>query len=38
MTNSEGRVELAFQAYQRGQFSSLRAAAWMYDVSHTTLT
>ena len=38
MTNSEGRVELAFQAYQRGQFSSLRAAARMYDVSHTTLT
>ena len=38
MTNSEGRVELAFQAYQRGQFSSLRAAARMYDVSHATLT
>jgi len=29
---------LVLQAYQRGQFSSLRAAAYTYGVSHTTLT
>ena len=38
MANTEGRIALALQAYQRGQFSSLRAAARAYDVPHTTLT
>ena len=37
MSQTEGRIILALQAYQQGQFSSLRAAARSYDVSHTTL-
>src|SRR6187402_44595 len=37
MAQNEGRLLLALQAYQRGQISSLRAAAHMYGVSHTTL-
>ena len=38
MSQTEGRITLALQAYQQGQFSSLRAAARVYDVLHTTLT
>jgi hypothetical protein len=38
MAQTEGRIELALQAYRRGQFSSLRAAAQAYDISHHTLT
>lgn len=38
MANTEGRIALALQAYQRGQFKSLRAAARAYEVSHKTLT
>ena len=33
----EGRLELAIQAYQRGDFQSYRAAAKAYDVPRTTL-
>ena len=38
MAQNEGRIVLALQAYQLGQFSSLRAAARSYEVSHITLT
>ena len=38
MDQKEGRLLLALQAYHNGQFSSLRAAARSYDVSHITLT
>jgi hypothetical protein len=38
MSQTEGRITLALQAYQQGRFSSLRAAARAYDVPHTTLT
>ena len=38
MSQTEGRITLALQAYQQGQFSSLRAAARAYDVPYTTLT
>jgi hypothetical protein len=38
MSQNEGRITLALQAYQQGQFSSLRAAARAYVVPHTTLT
>ena len=37
MSNLEGRTALALQAYQRGRFSSLRAAAYAYDVPRTNL-
>jgi hypothetical protein len=38
MSQTEGRITLALQAYQQGRFSSLRAAARAYNVPHTTLT
>jgi hypothetical protein len=38
MANTEGRIQLALQAYRQGQFSSLRAAAKPYGASRTTLT
>ena len=38
MSQTEGRIALALQAYQQGQFSSIRAAARAYGVPHTTLT
>jgi hypothetical protein len=38
MANTEGRIALALQAYQKGQFSSIRAAAQTYSVSHAILT
>ena len=34
----EGRISLALNAFLKGQFKSLRAAAHSYDVSHHTLT
>ena len=37
MSQIEGRIALALQAYQQGQISSLRAAARAYDVSYTSL-
>jgi hypothetical protein len=37
MAEAEGRILLALQAYQLGQFPSLRAAARVYDVPQTTL-
>ena len=33
----EGRLDLALQAYKRGEFQSCRAAAKAYDVPRTTL-
>jgi hypothetical protein len=33
----EGRLELAIQAYQKGEFQSYRAAAQAYDVPRDTL-
>jgi Tc5 transposase DNA-binding domain/helix-turn-helix, Psq domain len=38
MASNEGRIVLVLQAYRKGQFSSLRAAARSYDVSYKTLT
>ena len=38
MAQNEGRIVLALQAYQKGQFSSLRAAARTYNVPRSTLT
>ena len=38
MAQKEGRMVLALQAYRRGQFSSLRAAARSYNVPHKTLS
>ena len=38
MAQNEGRILLALQAYQRGQFSSLWAAVHTYGVSYITLT
>ena len=38
MASNEGRIILALQAYRKGQFSSLRAAARSYDVLYKTLT
>lgn len=38
MAPNEGRILLALQAYQKGQFSSLRAAARSYNIPHMTLT
>jgi hypothetical protein len=37
MAQNEGRIALALQAYQRGQFRSIRAAANSYDVDRSTL-
>lgn len=33
----EGRISLAIDAFKRGQFKSIRAAAGAFDVSHATL-
>jgi hypothetical protein len=38
MANTEGRIVLALNAYQKNQFPSLRAAARAYNVPPTTLT
>jgi Tc5 transposase DNA-binding domain/helix-turn-helix, Psq domain len=35
---TEGRLQLACQAYQKGQFRSIRGAVTAYDVPRTTLT
>lgn len=35
--NSEGHILLALQAFHKGQFKSLHAAAHAYDVQYTTL-
>jgi hypothetical protein len=35
--HKEGRLALAFQAYQNGQFSSARACANAYDIAESTL-
>jgi len=37
MAQTEGRIELALQAYRAGKFSSLRAAARAFDIPQTTL-
>lgn len=36
-TSKEGRILLAIRAFQNGQFSSIRAAAYTYNVSRSTL-
>ena len=36
MSQNEGRVALAIQAYQRGQFTSLKAACTSYDAPYST--
>ena len=38
MAQNEGRIVLALQAYRRGQFLSLRAAARVYNIPNKTLT
>jgi len=38
MAQTEGRILLALQGYRQGQFSSLRAAVHIYNISQTTLT
>ena len=38
MSQTEGRIALALQAYQQGQFSSIQAAARIYSILYTTLT
>jgi hypothetical protein len=38
MAPNEGRIVLALNAFQKGQFSSLRAAARAYNIPHITLT
>jgi len=38
MSQTEGRIALALQAYQQGQFSSIQAATRVYSIPHTTLT
>ena len=38
MVNTEGRIILALNAYQKNQFSSLQAASRAYNISPTTLT
>ena len=38
MSNIEGRITLAIQAYKSGHFKSLRAVACLYDILYTTLT
>jgi hypothetical protein len=37
MAQNKGRIVLALQAYELGQFTSLQAAAHLYGVSHMTL-
>jgi len=37
-TSKEGRILLAIRVFQNGQFSSIRAAACVYNVSRSTLT
>jgi hypothetical protein len=37
LAQNEGRIALAVQAYQGGQFSSTKACADAYDISDTTL-
>jgi hypothetical protein len=37
MSQTEGQIILALQAYRQGQCSSLYAAARTYDVLYTTL-
>jgi hypothetical protein len=37
LAQREGRVALAVQAFKQGQFSSLRAAANMFDIPEPTL-
>ena len=36
-SQKEGRIALAIQAFERGQFKSLRAATKSYDVSYSTV-
>ena len=36
-SQKEGRIALAIQAFERGQFKSLRAATKSYDVSYSTI-
>ena len=38
MSQTEGRITLALQVYQQGQFLSLQAAVRIYDTLYTTLT
>ncbi|KIN04358.1 hypothetical protein OIDMADRAFT_115394 [Oidiodendron maius Zn] len=37
LAQKEGRIALAVQAFKRGQFSSLCAAVYIYDVPESTL-
>jgi hypothetical protein len=37
LAQNEGRIALAIQAYQKGQFRSLKAATDAYDVPHSTV-
>jgi hypothetical protein len=37
LAQNEGRIALAIQAYQKGQFRSLKAAIDAYDVPHSTV-
>ena len=37
MSNIEGRITLAIQAYKSGYFKSLRAVACLYDILYITL-
>ena len=36
-SQKEGRIALAIQAFERGQFKSLKAATKSYDVSYSTV-
>ena len=36
MSQNEGRILLAIQAFQKGQFQSLKAATDRYDVPYST--
>lgn len=38
MASNEGQIVLALQAYWKGQFTSLQAAARLYKISYKTLT
>jgi len=37
MSNTEGRIALALHVYQKGTFRSVRALAYTYEISYTTL-
>jgi helix-turn-helix, Psq domain len=37
LSQKEGRIVLAIQAFKRGQFKSLRAATKLYDVPYSTV-